>query len=200
VADSGDDGSAPPDSVKILGVVIFRSDARCIVRPLSTTLLFALLVSASTAMAMELPDIPHKIQPDERLLIGGQPDEAALRQAAEAGIRVVVNLRGEDESVDFDQREVVTDLGMKYLRLPIADAADLTRENAEAFGEILATIGDQPALLHCASGNRVGAMYALHAGWRLGMDAEAAIELGRAHGLTGLEDDVRERLGHTPDE
>ena len=159
-----------------------------------TSLLLLLVLSATHALAGELPEIPNKLQPSENVLIGGQPDEAALRAAAEAGVRVVVNLRTDEEPVDYDEAALVNELGMRYVRLPISGPADLTPENARAFGAILDEIGDQPALLHCASGNRVGALYALHAGTELGMDADAAIELGKAHGLTRLEDAVRERL------
>ena len=161
------------------------------------SLLMLLALGATSALAAELPEIPHQVQPGENVLIGGQPDEAALRAAAAAGIRVVVNLRTDAEAIDYDQAALVNALGMRYLHLPISGPADLTPENTRAFGEILDEIGDQPALLHCASGNRVGALYALHAGAELGMDAEAAIELGKAHGLTRLEDAVRERLDGT---
>jgi len=159
-----------------------------------TSLLLLMVLSATSAFAGELPEIPHQLQPEENVLIGGQPDEAALRAAAAAGIRVVVNLRTDEEPSDFDEAALVNELGMRYVHLPISGPADLTSENVRTFGEILDEIGDQPALLHCASGNRVGALYALHAGNELGMDAEAAIELGKAHGLTRLEDAVRERL------
>lgn len=159
-----------------------------------TSLLLLLALGAASAFAGELPGLPHPLQPGENVLIGGQPDEAALRAAAESGVRVVVNLRTEEEPVDYDEAALVNELGMRYVHLPISGPADLTPENARAFGAILDEIGDQPALLHCASGNRVGALYALHAGTELGMDADAAIELGKAHGLTRLEDAVRERL------
>jgi uncharacterized protein (TIGR01244 family) len=133
------------------------------------------------------------VQPAEHLLIGGQPDEEALRKAAAAGIQVVVNMRGENEAIDFDEARLVNELGMTYLQLPISGASDLTAENVEAFGQLLNTIGTQPTLMHCGSGNRVGALFALQAG-AAGADVETAIEHGRAHGLTSLEDAVRERL------
>jgi uncharacterized protein (TIGR01244 family) len=156
--------------------------------------LLALLAGVAAASGAEFPEIPHKVQPSEQFLIGGQPDEAALRQAAEAGIEVVVNLRGPTESTDFDQSQLVAELGMTYVRLPISGANDLTPENVRAFGGFLEAIGDRPALLHCASGNRVGALFALHAGLNEGMDTEAALELGREHGMTGLEETVRKQL------
>jgi uncharacterized protein (TIGR01244 family) len=158
------------------------------------TLILALMASVAAASAAEFPEIPQKVQPSDQFLIGGQPDEAALRQAADAGIEVVVNLRGPTESAEFDQGQLVAELGMTYMRLPISGADDLTPENVRAFGGFLEVIGDRPALLHCASGNRVGALFALHAGLTEGMETEAALALGREHGMTGLEETVRERL------
>jgi protein tyrosine phosphatase (PTP) superfamily phosphohydrolase (DUF442 family) len=59
--------------------------------------------------------------------------------------------------------------------------------------ETLRLIGDEPVLLHCASGNRVGALIAL--GTRLkGAETEAAIAKGKQWGLTGLEPIVRGKL------
>ncbi|MDR5880476.1 hypothetical protein [Caballeronia sp. LZ032] len=51
-----------------------------------------------------------------------------------------------------------------------------------------------PVIVHCGSGNRVGALFALRAAWVKGVDVPKAIEIGRQHGLTKLEDDVRRIL------
>jgi uncharacterized protein (TIGR01244 family) len=158
------------------------------------TLVSTLMLYAAIAIAAELPQIPNLMQPSEHVLIGGQPDEAALRQAADAGIQAVVNLRGEGEQVDFDESALVSELGMEYYWLPIAAPADLAPENVQAFDRILDAVGDRPVLMHCSSGNRVGALFALHAGMYQGMEVEAAIERGRAHGLSGLENTVRTLL------
>jgi uncharacterized protein (TIGR01244 family) len=172
------------------------SDVR-LVLPL---LLVALLGHGAALASIEgLPDIPNAVQPADHLLIGGQPDEAALRAAAAAGIQVVVNLRGESETIDFDEAQLVNQLGMTYVQLPISGASDLTPENVQAFDQLLESIGNQPTLMHCGSGNRVGALYALRAG-AAGADVETALEHGRAHGLTGLEDEVRQRLESAPEE
>ena len=53
---------------------------------------------------------------------------------------------------------------------------------------------DGEVLLHCASGNRVGALLALAAVQVDGASPEAALTLGRAAGLKSLEPVVMERL------
>ena len=52
-------------------------------------------------------------------------------------------------------------------------------------------------LIHCASGNRVGALVALHARGT-GATPDEALALGKAAGLAGLEPAVRARLDATP--
>src|SRR5690606_4186192 len=67
---------------------------------------------------------------------------------------------------DFDEASAVHAAGLRYSNLPLAGASDLTRENVLAFDTLLAG-AERPLLVHCASGNRVGAMAALlAAGWK----------------------------------
>jgi len=53
-------------------------------------------------------------------------------------------------------------------------------------------------LVHCGSGNRVGALLALRASLD-GADDEKALALGREGGLSSLEGVVRERLDENSD-
>ena len=83
---------------------------------------------------------------------------------------------------------------MRYSNLPIDGANGLTRENVERFDKLVAAAGDAPTLIHCGSGNRVGALIALRAANVQGQPIEKAIETGRSWGLKGLEPAVREQL------
>lgn len=158
------------------------------------TILAALLCCAAPLSAAEWTELSEGIRASDTLVIGAQPTEEVLRQAAAAGIKVVVNFRGEGEDAGFDEEAVAAELGLTYLRVPVAGAQGLTPENVYLFDAVLDQVGGQPALMHCASGNRVGALHALHAARFGGKDPEAAIEVGKAHGLTSLEGEVRKRL------
>lgn len=68
------------------------------------------------------------------------------------------------------------------------------RLSAEAVCVTLLRDAGRPALVYCASGNRVGATAALRAVWVEGLPAEEAIAIGRDWGLKGLEDEVRRRI------
>jgi len=126
----------------------------------------------------------------------GQPDEAALRVARDAGVVTVVDMRTAGEDRGLDEQAAVEALGMRYIAFPVASATDINAEKAEAFDSLLRGV-EGPVLLHCRTGNRVGAMFALRAG-NQGVDEEAAVEIGRKAGLTSLEKAVREALAATP--
>lgn len=133
------------------------------------------------------------MQPVPGLYTGGQPDAAVLRRFADEGVVRVIDLRAAEEDRGYDEAGEAAALGLEYIRLPITGAGDLTAANAEALREALDGAGGA-VLLHCASGNRVGALLALEAAGE-GAAPEEALALGRRAGLGSLEADVRAQLG-----
>lgn len=139
--------------------------------------------------------LPNQVQFKPWLYTGGQPDAVQLQAAADAGIEAVIDLRPRQETPDFDQRHLVRELDMDYHYRPIRGATDLTRDSVQWLDERLAETEGRNTLLHCSSGNRVGAMMALRAHWLYDASPEEALDIGREAGLTGLEDDVRRLMG-----
>ena len=81
----------------------------------------------------------------------------------------------------------------------MAGAGDLTPANVALLAAALEGHGEQHrALLHCASGNRAGALLALEQAQQDGLPAAQALALGKAAGLTHLEPAVRKALGLAP--
>ena len=137
-------------------------------------------------------DIPNHTQPTDRVHSGGQPSEDQIRAFKDAGVDLVINMRPEEE-MEFDEQALVHELGMRYLHLPIAGPPDL----GEAAQAELAKALEDPkgdVVMHCASGNRCGALYALMSRHIHGKEPEEALEAGRAAGLTKLEPYVRSVL------
>lgn len=137
--------------------------------------------------------VPYGAVPFEGVLTGGQPSPEQLEALRDAGFQTVINLRREDERGVAGEAERVAALGMEYVSIPVDGGAGLTRQNVEALDWALAGT-ERPLLLHCGSSNRVGALVALRAAQLEGAGSEEALELGRAAGLTRLEDVVRELL------
>lgn len=145
-----------------------------------------------------LIDIPNAKMPADGILVGGQPSVEQFQEAAFAGYRTVVNLRGPGEQGSWDEASKAAGLGVRYVEIPIAGTEDLTAENARKLAQIVDDPEALPAMVHCASGNRVGALFALKALHVDGESAESALAFGRRAGLTRLEDTVRERLTSLP--
>ena len=135
--------------------------------------------------------------PATDLYTGGQPAPEDWARFARAGVRSVINLRLDAETPDRDEAAEVAAAGLEYRQVPVDGAADITRDNAAKLRHALAGL-PAPVLVHCASGNRVGALLAIAAADIDGMAPDEAIQLGRAAGLAGAEARVREVLDAQP--
>lgn len=131
-----------------------------------------------------------RVTPVNGITSAGQPDSAALDVFADSGYEVVIDMRGptEDRGIE-DFAGAVEAKGMKYLAFPITSADEINLEKAGELDELLEGI-DGPVLLHCGSGNRVGAILALRQSLK-GADDDSAIEFGKDAGMTRLEPRVR---------
>lgn len=133
-----------------------------------------------------------RVEPAGKVTSAGQPDKAALEVFAGSGYRAVIDLRGLHEDRGYDEREAVESLGMNYVSFPVTGSDDVDFDKAAEL-DALIEAQEGPVLVHCGSGNRVGAMLALIDSLE-GASDEEALATGREFGLTRLEDTVRERL------
>ena len=114
---------------------------------------------------------------------------------AARGVVAVVNLRPDAEMAGRDETAEVQSAGMAYHRIPVG-MAGLSLEKARALRPILRDAGGA-VLVHCASGNRVGALVALAAA-DAGEPLEQALQMGREAGMASTEARVRELLLGAP--
>lgn len=159
--------------------------------------LAAVVLAAVDARGRDAVSESRYLNPAAGVHVGGRitsEDVAAIRKA---GVREVIDLTPDAETPAFDEAAHVTAAGLRYRNLPLAGPSDLTLENVRAFDALLQQAA-HPVLVHCASGNRVGAMAALRAGWVEGQGVEDALAIGRKWGVGGLEGRVRELLESGP--
>lgn len=156
---------------------------------------FGLAFAGAAASAEQTPEerLPKAWYPEPNRIASGALDEQTIARLEEAGIKHVINLRTTEEMAGFDEAAALASQGITYSHLPIT-AESLNKENARRLDELLEQAGAQPTLVHCASGNRVGALIALRAAWIHGRSTEEALEEGRRWGLAGLENKVRALL------
>ncbi len=155
-----------------------------------------LALSGCTPRTMPVPPFADAVSPSPGVIAAGRLKPEDIARLQDAGIEHVIDLTPDDETPGFDEANAVRSVGIDYSNLPIGGAADLTRNNVIAFDQLLRT-AERPVLVHCASGNRVGAMAALRAAWVDNKSAEDAIAIGKTWGLKGLEPQVRERIEST---
>ena len=143
----------------------------------------ALVLAAPAAMAEEedhgLRGAKH---PQPGVLFGGQPTEAQLEAMAADGLSFVLDLRAEGENRGFDEPAALRSLDVPYLNLPVDAERMAQPETFERFIEAMENL-DGPALVHCASGNRVGALYYAYLVAGKGEDREAARARAKENGL-----------------
>ena len=132
-------------------------------------------------------------RPDANTVVCGALNEEKVAALAKAGVELVINLQSEDE-LSFNESAAVERAGMSYEHLPINGAEELKQLKILAFDNILRQYHGKKMAMHCGSGNRVGAAIALRAGWLRGRKMDTAMERGRSHGLTKLEQEVHNRL------
>ncbi|WP_313495923.1 sulfur transferase domain-containing protein [Stenotrophomonas sp.] len=156
--------------------------------PYRLPLLLTLLLSANAFAG----DATFR-QPRPNLITAGQPSAQQLRHAAANGVTTVIDLRRPDEDRGYDEAALAEQLGLRYVRLPIAGASDITEANARTLHRLLKQ-DDGKTLLHCASSNRAGALLSVVDARINGASAEDALTLGRDAGMTSLEPAVRAAL------
>lgn len=145
-----------------------------------------------------LASLPKHVALTPQRHVSGQPSAEAITQLRSVGITTVIDLRPDSETPDLDEKAAVEKAGLKYRVLAISGATDLTRENVIQFDRLLRETSSENVLIHCASGNRVGAMLALQARWIQGKSAEEALAIGKAAGMTGLTSDVQKLVEASP--
>ncbi len=142
------------------------------------------LVLAAPAAAAEQKD--HGLRgakhPEPGVLFGGQPTEDQLKALAADGLSFVLDLRTEGENRGFDEPAALQSLDVPYLNLPVDGDRLALPETFDRFIEAMDK-AEGPVLVHCASGNRVGAMYYAYLAAAKGVDREEARARARENGL-----------------
>lgn len=103
---------------------------------------------------------------DERLTVTEQVTLAGkLQPRAIAGLQsqnaVVIDLRTDTEPGQRAEQRRMQKLGVRYHQLPI-DGAVVSGRDTRALAELLEASGNQPVVIHCASGNRAAMLWAAY--------------------------------------
>lgn len=136
-----------------------------------------------------------------RVYFAGQPSQADLAEYAKLGVKTVVNLRtpSEMERAGFNEADAAKAVGMRYISVPFGAELPADGDLARIYAELNKS-GNEKILLHCASSNRAGLVWAIFRGTQHGLATADAIADGKAAGLKSpaLEKLAREKLAAKP--
>ena len=126
--------------------------------------------------------VPNGREPWPGVISAGQPGGPAWTRLAEAGVETVVNIRETWETRGDDERAAVTEAGLRYVHIPFGHG-HIPDETFDRIRRVMRERGDGPMVVHCASGNRVGA--ALLPWWVLdeGLSEDEALQAAVSAGL-----------------
>ena len=153
-----------------------------------TTLIAACLLAAlapPAEAAGETYGVANASFPEPGVLAAGQPDGEQIQLLAEDGYKTIIDLRPAEEPHGFDEPAAARQNGLAYVNIPVTPAT-LGHATLDRFFEAMER-AERPVLVHCASSNRVGALYYAWLVLEKGVDSKVALERGKAAGLRSPE-------------
>lgn len=111
---------------------------------------------------------------DEELSSSGMPTAEQMKEVAEAGVQVVINLALlTSQGALPEEDKVVESLGMKYIHIPV-EWNNPTKQNLEDFFSAMDEHREEKVLVHCQANYRASSFVMLYRVLRLGWKKEEA--------------------------
>ncbi len=128
-----------------------------------------------------------------QIATSGVVGNAGVKALAEQGVKTIIDLRTEAEGIE-DEKIAVESTGMRYINIPVTSAGISDRQLA-IFSDMIEK-AEKPVLIHCASGNRAGALWTAY---RISKNIapDIAFEEGRTAGMQpDMEAKIKATLKH----
>ena len=141
----------------------------------------AALLLAAPLRAHDPGTIRHASTPEPGVMAAGLPTEVQFRALPEQGYKTVIDLMPPEEYRGFDEPKAAQEVGLKYINIPVT-VPTLDQAAIDQFLETMRT-AEKPVMIHCATSNRVGALYYSWLVLEKGMPKDQALEKAQAAGL-----------------
>jgi protein tyrosine phosphatase (PTP) superfamily phosphohydrolase (DUF442 family) len=150
--------------------------------------LAANLTFASAWASSQSENLPNLQKVDDHVYRGAQPTVSGFKNLAELGIKTVVDLRDIGEHSQADERSVVTDLGMRYVSIPMQGMSTPKDKQVAAVLALLNDVTSGPLFVHCKRGaDRTGTVIAVYRISHDGWDNKKALSEARSYGMSVFE-------------
>jgi uncharacterized protein (TIGR01244 family) len=152
-------------------------------------LAIALALAAASAAAQQvtkesIPGVTNFARLETTVACGGATTAAAVPELKKMGFASIINLRvPTEQGANIDEEAAAAkEAGIKFFSIPF-NTASPDPAVPEKFLQTLTTPGNEPAYIHCASGNRAAAMWMIK---RIAIDRWDADRAGTEAAALGL--------------
>ncbi len=123
---------------------------------------------------MKLEHIKNFMSVTSKLATAGQPSETQLREIADAGFEVIINLGLLDPKYCLsDEAGLIQSLDLEYHHIPVNFQTPKLK-NLQNFFFVMDTVKDKKVFIHCAANKRVSSFIALYGEAKLNWSREKA--------------------------
>jgi protein tyrosine phosphatase (PTP) superfamily phosphohydrolase (DUF442 family) len=121
----------------------------------------ALFSPAQSADLQAPPDVPNFHKVNDHVFLGGQPGPQGWPGLAKMGVKLVIDLRREDEHSSAAEGQAVRAAGMNYVNVPMKG---VVAPSGDQVSKLLSLLTSQDAVfVHCKRGaDRTGAIIACY--------------------------------------
>jgi protein tyrosine phosphatase (PTP) superfamily phosphohydrolase (DUF442 family) len=124
-----------------------------------------------------LEDIYNFLALSETLFTGGMPTADQLTDAAQRGVKLVINLAPHEAPNALpNEANLVPSLGMEYINIPV-NWSTPTKDGLDRFIDALENNKEKKILVHCQANFRATAFVSLYRILRQGWDPDEAMEV-----------------------
>jgi tyrosine-protein phosphatase SIW14 len=166
-------------------------------RRVSVWLLALCLPLAADAGGLQVPGVANLQKVNDEVYRGAQPTDLGFANLAQLGIRIVVDLRPNEEHSQADEQRLVEAAGMRYVSVPMKGMATPTDEQISRVLGLLDDSSAGPVFVHCQRGaDRTGAVIACY---RVGHDHwqnKQALGEARSYGMSWYQHALQQYVLH----
>lgn len=157
--------------------------------------------TASYAMGRSGEDLPNfREVVSDQVYRGAQPTAVGFRSLAQQGMKTVINLRSENPLDNSSEERIVTQLGMKYISIPMSGLVPPSDQEVDAALAILQDPTAWPVFVHCRHGkDRTGITIGIYRvevqNWMPRDAYNEMLDIGFNQTLLGLKHYFKKRVG-----
>ena len=143
------------------------------------------LALASAWASSQNENLPNFQKVDDHVYRGAQPTDSGFQDLARLGIKTVIDLRDIGEHSQANERKAVTDLGMRYVNIPMHGMSMPKDDQVAAVEAIFNDSASGPVFVHCKRGaDRTGMVVAVYRISHDQWENRKALDEAKSHGMS----------------